>query len=399
MSALQGMRVLDISQFESGPACAQWLAWYGAEVIRVDLPDEAKETSTDRGQYLHLANNHNKKAISLNLRSQEGLDLFYQLVPKFDVVVENFAYGQAEKMKIDYATLKAINPGLIYCTIKGFGMSGPYRDYKALDPVAQAASGGMSLTGVPGGVPLRSGYVVGDNSSGVSAATGVLAAYVQKLRTGEGQMVEVSMQEALMGMVRSALLTRDNFPGRVIPRRGNRMTPPTDTYPCKPGGPSDYVMITVPQDRMTELLFELIGRPDMKADPRFKTMASRVPLGDEIWEEVAKWTRQYTKWEVMEKLGKAGVPVSAVYDADDLERDPHLAARGSIVTVEHPERGKTTVPGHPVRLHGSPVEITAPPMAGEHTREVLHKELGLDDATLDRLKAAKIIGVREPVAK
>ena len=304
MSALQGMRVLDISQFEAGPACAQWLAWYGAEVIRVDLPDEAKETSTDRSQYLHLANNHNKKAISLNLRSQEGLDLFYQLVPKFDVVVENFAYGQAEKMKIDYATLKAINPGLIYCTIKGFGMSGPYRDYKALDPVAQAASGGMSLTGVPGGVPLRSGYVVGDNSSGVSAATGVLAAYVQKLRTGEGQMVEVSMQEALMGMVRSALLTRDNFPGRVIPRRGNRMTPPTDTYPCKPGGPSDYVMITVPQDRMTELLFELIGRPDMKADLRFKTMASRV-----------------------------------------------------------------------------------------------HKELGLDDATLDRLKAAKIIGVRKSVAQ
>jgi formyl-CoA transferase len=391
MSALQGMRVLDISQFESGPSCAQWLAWYGAEVVRIDLADERRNAGFVREDALHLANNHNKKAIAIDLRRDEGLALFYRLLPRFDIVIENFAYGQAEKMKLDYPTLKRFNPGLIYCTIKGFGLTGPYRDYKALDPVAQAASGGMSVTGAPGGPPLRAGYLVGDNVSGISAATGVLAAYVQKLRTGEGQLIEVSMQEALLGMMRSTLLHKDEYPGGVIPRRGNRMTPPTDLYPCAPGGPSDYVMITWALDRMVTRLFELIGRPELASDPRFSTKENRIKFGDALWEEVAKWTRERTKWQVMEILGKGGVPASAVFDLNDVHQDPHLKARDALVTVHHAVRGDTTVVRNPVRLHGSPVQITAPPIHGEHTRDVLTGELGLDEDELDTLTARGIL--------
>jgi len=392
MSALEGMRVLDISQFESGPSCAQWLAWYGAEVVRVDLPRAEAAVASSVEDTLHLANNLNKKSVALDLRSREGLALFYRLVPRFDVVVENFAYGQAEKMKLDYPALKAINPGIIYCSIKGFGLSGPYRDYRALDPVAQAAGGGMAVTGVAGGPPMRAGYVAADNVTGTCAATGVLAAYVKKLRTGMGDLVEVSMQEAAMHMMRSTLLTRRNYPDGRIPRRGNRMTPPTDTYPCAPGGADDYVMIVTPRDDLVGRLFDAIGRPELKRDPRFGTIEQRKANPDALWEEIASWTRARGKFEAMDLLAKFGVPVSAVFNAEDIDTDRHLAARGAIVTVEHPQRGSTRVAGNPVRLHGARVALAAAPILGEHTREVLNAELGLDEAALDALSRARVIG-------
>lgn len=392
MSALQGMRVLDISQFESGPSSAQWLAWYGADVVRVDLPKPDGYVPTSVEDSLNQANNMNKRGVAIDIRSPDGLALFYRLVPRFDVVVENFAHGVAEKLKVDYATLKAFNPGLIYCSIKGFGMSGPHRDYRALDPVAQAAGGAMAVTGQPGGPPTRAGFVIADNVTGTSAATGILAAYVKKLRTGEGDFVEVSMQEAVMHAVRSTLLTRKNYPGGQIPRRGNRMTPPTDTYPCAPGGMDDYVMIVTPNDELCKRLFDAIGRPELLADPRFSSPDARRANGDALWEEIAAWTRGRTKFEAMEFLCAHDVPASAVYNAQDMDVDPHLAERGAMVTLEHPKRGVTRIVANPVRLHGARVALKAAPVVGEDTRDVLRSELGLDDASLEALSRARVIG-------
>lgn len=392
MSALQGMRVLDISQFESGPSSAQWLAWYGADVVRVDLPKPDGHVPTSVEDSLNQANNMNKRAVAIDIRSQEGLALFYRLVPRFDVVVENFAFGVAEKLKVGYATLKELNPGLIYCSIKGFGVSGPHRDYRALDPVAQAAGGAMAVTGQPGGPPTRAGFVIADNVTGTSAATGILAAYVKKLRTGEGDFVEVSMQEAVMHAVRSTLLTRKNYPDGQIPRRGNRMTPPTDTYPCAPGGPDDYVMIVTPTDDLSKRLFDAIGRPELLADPRFSSPEARRNNGDALWEEVAVWTRGRSKFEAMKFLCAHDVPASAVYNAQDMDVDAHLAERGAMVTLEHPKRGATRIVANPVRLHGARVALKAAPVVGEDTRDVLKAELGLDDASLDSLAHARVIG-------
>ena len=200
------------------------------------------------------------------------------------------------------------------------------------------------------------------------------------------------MQEVALHLTRSTLLTRGNYPGGRIPRRGNRTAPPNDTYPCAPGGEADYIMIAVLGDALVRRLLEAIGRPELSEDPRFSSLDARMLNGDSIWEEIAAWTRGRTKWEAMHHLAKSGVPASAVFDAKDIDADPHLAARGAIETLEHPRRGQTRVPGNPVRLHGSEIKLTAPPWLGEHTRDVLHAELGLDNAALDRLAAAGTIG-------
>ena len=390
MSALEGMRVLDISQFESGPLCGQMLAWFGAEVVKIDAPLPASAATFESP--LHLANNHNKRSLLLNLRSPEGRELFYKLVPRFDVVIENFAVGQAERLGLDYETLRKFNPGIIYCTIKGFGLTGPYSSQRAFDPVTQAACGAMSVTGFADGPPVRAGYVVSDAVSGVTGAAGVIAAWVQRLRTGEGQLVEVSMQEAMLNLVRSTLVGWENQPGGVVGRRGNRMTPPTDIYPCKPFGPSDWVQLTAPTDDLFARVLKAIGRPDLATDPRFATREARLAHGDELYAEVEKWTRERTKWEAMDELGSAGVPASAVFDSKDIFENRHLAERGAIATVTHPVRGETRLPGHPVRLHGSPIDISAPPVLGEHTDAILREELGLDDASLSTLREAGVIG-------
>lgn len=391
MTAVQGMRVLDISQFESGPFCGQTLAWFGAHVVKIDPPLPAGTGESP----LHLANNHNKLSLALDLRKQEGLEIFYELVPKFDIVIENFAVGQAEKIGVGYDKLRTLNPGLIYCTIKGFGLTGPYRMQRAFDPVTQAASGAMSLTGFADHPPMRVGFVVSDAVSGLTAAAGLLAAWIQRQRTGEGQLVEVSMQEAMLNLVRSTLVGRESQPDGVVPRRGTRMTPPTDTYPCQPFGAADYVQITAPTDDLFNRVMIAIGRTELSLDERFSGgPEARKANGDALCEEVARWTRQRSKWQAMAELGAAGVPASAVFDSADIFASQHLNERAAIAEVEHEVRGKARLPGHGVRLHGAPVAITAPPMNGDDSADVLRDELGLSPETLRRLSEAGIISVR-----
>jgi formyl-CoA transferase len=390
-SALEGLRVLDFSQAESGPVCAQWLAWYGAEVVRVDLP-LAELPSELLDTPLYLANNMNKRSVLLDYRSDEGRDLLHRMVPRFDVVVENFRLGVAERSGIGYETLRALHPPLIYCTIKGFGLTGPYASYPSLDPAAQAASGAMSMTGFRDGPPTRARYVAADHVTGSVATSAVLAAYVRRLRTGLGEHIELSMQEAMMGMLRSMILI-DSPQHQLMGRVGNKMTPPTDLYPCHPGGPNDYVMIVAPGDRFFDRVAITIDRPELLADERFARHEHRVRNGRALWEIVAEWTRQHTKWEAMDAFAGHGVPASAVFDTDDLRTNPHLVEREAKIEVTHPVRGSTEVVNNPVRMD-SAVPVRAAPKHGEHTAEVLTAELGLTGDEIDALAHRGVIDLR-----
>ena len=384
MSALEGMRVLDFGQAESGPLCAQTLAWFGADVVRIDTPPPGGVPARLYETALWLTNNMNQRSVVVDYRTPEGLALVHRGIERFDVVIENFRTGLADTIGIGYETLRSINPPLIYCSIKGFGSTGPYRDYPAFDPVAQATGGGMSITGHPDGPPVRANYVVADHVSGLFAVNGVLAAWIRRLRTGEGEHIEISMQEAQMALLRSTLVMEAPF-GPVVKRRGNRMSVPTDLYPCAPAGPNDYVQITAPGDRLFDKLALVVGRPELVADERFATHGSRQRHGCELWEAIAAWTRQRTKWQAMDDLAAGGVPAGAVFDTADLTTNPHLVERGAMVNVDHPTRGPLSVVGNPVRTGRSTVALEASPRFGEHTGDFLASELGLDQHEIERL--------------
>jgi formyl-CoA transferase len=398
MPALDGVKVLDLTQYEAGTTSTQYLAWFGADVLKVEQPgvgDPGRWTEGgDRDSLYFLTFNHNKRSVAIDLRKPEGRDLFLQLARKCDVVVENFTLGTMEKLGIGYDVLQEVNPAIIYATIKGFGTYGPYSGFKCYDMVAQAAGGAFSVTGEEGGPPMRPGATVADTGSGMHCAMGILAAYIQRLRTGKGQVVEISMQETVTNFMRMPLSTRERRPGPV-PRRGNRALPPTDLYPCAPGGPNDYIYIMIVTSRMWDALITAMDRPDLGLDPRFATPRDRLTNGDALFEEVAAWTRQRTKFEAMEHLASRGVPCGAAYDSEDILHDKHLHARGQIRTINHPVRGEIEMLAPPVHLSESDVDLIPAPLLGQHTAEVLSQELGLDGGRLAELAAAGVIQVRE----
>ncbi len=402
MPALEDLHILDLTQYEAGTSCTQLLAWLGAEVVKIEQPGAG-----DPGRHLNpagegadalyfLSYNSNKRSVTLNLRSPQGKRVFLDLLPKFDVLVENFSLGTMEKLGLGYETLKQIHPTLIYATVKGFGLSGPYSEFHSYEMIAQAAGGAFSITGGEDSPPLRSGGNLGDTGSGMILAGGILAAYIQRLKTGEGQIVEVSQQEAVLNAVRTTVARRDVL-GDPVPRRGNRSTVPTDLYPCAPGGPNDYVYLMTPTRHMVDTLLAAIGRPELVTDPRFDSDSERAKHQDELWEIIAGWTRQRTKYEVMETLGPQGVPAGAVLDSGDILTDKHLRARGSIWTMHHPVRGDWPLAGPPVRLHASPPELRPAPLLGQHTDEVLSEKLGLDGDALRSLRESGAIGPRPNV--
>jgi formyl-CoA transferase len=397
MAALHRMKVLDLTQYEAGTSCTQMLAWLGANVVKVEqagVGDPGRHTEAGRGDSLYfLSFNANKRSLALNLRSEAGRALFLRLLPRFDVVVENFSLGTMEKFGLGYETLKSVHPTVIYASIKGFGTHGPYAAYKSYDMVAQAMGGAFSITGSPETPPLRPGPTLGDTGTGLHAALGILAAYIRKLETGEGGMVEISMQETVASFIRTALSTRERT-GDPVPRRGNRTLAPVDLYPCAPGGPNDYIYIMPTTDRMLAALYTSIGRPELCTDERYCTAAGRSAHAAEIHEIVAGWTRLHTKQEAMATLAETGVPAGAVLDSGELLADPHLRARDMVVTVEHPERGKWDFIGPPVHLSGSEVTVRPAPLLGEHSLAVLREELGATDGELDRLLADGVVSAR-----
>jgi formyl-CoA transferase len=397
MPALDGMKILDLTQYEAGTSCTQMLAWLGAEVVKIEQPgvgDPGRHTARTGGvdSLYFLTFNGNKRSLALNLRTDEGREIFLDLVKQFDVVTENFTLGTMERLGLGYDVLRQTNPAIIYATLKGYGTSGPYKDFKCFDMIAQAAGGAMSITGYPDREPIRSGATFGDTGTGMTLAMEILAAYVQRLRTGEGQMVEASMQEAVSNFVRTAM-THGERSEPIAPRRINRTGAggsPSDLFPCAPGGPNDYVFLHVNSSHFWDALCIAIDQPELAEDERFATPAQRMQHLDDLQEIVTAWTMQRTKWEAMEILGKSGVPAGAVFDTLDLLEHPHLVGRGMVSEIDHPTRGKWKLLSPPFHMTKSHVDMTPAPLLGEHTDEVLREYLVLDTAALDRLATSGV---------
>jgi formyl-CoA transferase len=393
MAALDGMRILDMTQYEAGPSATQALAWMGAEVVKVEAPgygDPGRGVGlTGETAYsAYFCNwNANKKSVAINLRSEQGRALFMQMVPKFDVFVENYGPGVVERLGLEFETLREANPGLIYARIKGFGTHGPYSGYKSYDMVAQAAAGAFSVTGEPDGPPMVPGPTTGDSGTGVQLGMAILAAYVQKLRTGEGQKIEISMQEAMTYFMRTRIAIGAQWGTAACARNGNAQgMPPMALYPCKPFGTNDWAFIMpVTTDHWDELCV-VVDKPELLVDERFREMENRLQHSDELYEIFASWTRERNKYEVMQILGEAGVPCSATLDTAELHNDPHLQARGFIHNVEHPVHGDVPLLGFAPELSASEVPMRRAPLLGEHTDEILAKELNLDTKALEQLR-------------
>ncbi len=398
--ALEGIRVVDLTQFEAGTSCTQILGWLGADVIKVENPgvgDPGRTLSSHPDEFdsfYFLVLNSNKRSVTLDLKSDQGKELFFELVRKSDVVTENLAPGTLERLGLDYEALRKVNPGIVLARIKGFGTYGPYAEFKAFDPVAQAAGGAFCATGFPDSPPTRPGITIGDSGTGLHLAIGILSALMQRHATGEGQEVEVSMQDAVMNL--SRVWMRAYYETGASPARtgnGAPGMPGSSIFPCKPGGPDDYVMVHSrgPDLRTWDLLLEIIGRNELVGDPRMADEDFRREHASEINGAIEAWTWQRTKAEAMRELGAAGVIVGACMNAEDLHHDPHIEARQMVMPFEHPKRGQIQTPGCPIKLSASPVEERCPPLLGQHTREVLEEVLGLSDGDVDRLVEERVI--------
>ncbi|MCY3544245.1 MAG: CoA transferase [Chloroflexi bacterium] len=396
--ALNGIRIVDMTQYEAGTSCTQMLAWLGADVIKVENPTRGdpgrgiRGTEVDSDYFLNF--NSNKRSVTLNLKTERGKELLLELVKQADVVTENLSPGAIERMGLGYDTLSAVNPGVILARIKGFGTYGPYSNIKSFDPVAQAAGGAFSATGDPDGPPVKPGHSVGDSGTGMHAVVGILAALWQRQTTGKGQQVEVSMQDAMVNFGRT-WMTRSEQGTVPIKRTGNSFgnRPGVGTFRCAPGGYDDYVyMIAIPVRGATlNALATALDRPDLMDDPRFSDPEHYLEMGDEINELIEEWTMQRDKFEVMRILGEIGIPCSACFSSEDIYSDEHLLEREMIVRVDHPTRGEFAVPGCPIKLSDSPVELKAAPLLGEHNAEVLSGLLNGNGETLEDLKSQKVI--------
>jgi len=395
--ALEGIRVLDLTQYEAGPSCTQMLAWLGAEVIKIESPaGEPGRTalSDKRGEdsWFFLLLNSCKKGVTLNLKSKQGCAMFKEMVKGADVMVENMGPGAMDRLGLGWEELRKLNPRLIAASVKGFGSGGPYSDYKSFEWIAQAMGGVMSLTGMPDGPPLRTEAGLGDTGAGLHCAIGILAALVQRERTGEGQHVEVAQQDSVLNLVRIHL--REHYlTGQPGPRRGNRSVAagPSNLYRCRPFGPNDYVFIHCATLEMWRTLTRILGRPELGDDPRFAELQKRAGHAAEIDPLIEAWTEKRTKHEAMEALAGVGIPCGAVLDSGEVLSDPSLVARGMVVTLEHPTRGPFAMPANPVQLSASPTTVTRAPLLGEHNAEVYGGWLGLPTDELRALEKDRVI--------
>jgi formyl-CoA transferase len=390
--ALAGIRVVDITNNQAGPSCGQMLAWLGADVIKVEEPgkgDPARTTHRDRpdaDSLFYLSFNANKRSLTLNLKNPSAKDVFRALLKKGDVLLENFGPGVLERLGFGYKAVKQINPRLVYASIKGFGSYGPYADYKSYEPIAQAMGGAMSVTGFPDNPPTYVWPSIGDSGTGLHCVVAILAALMQRHQTGEGQQVEVSMQDAVVNLIRVSLRDhqRTGKPGQ---RTGNQLgaSAPGTTYRCHPGGPNDYVFVFVPQ-QFWHAMLKAMGRADLIGNARYETAEARWQRKAEVDALVESWTSKLPKHEVMKILAGAGVPCGACLDTGEVMADPHLHAREMIVEVEHPVRGRYITAGNPIKLSASPTKISAAPLLGQHRQEIL-TELGYTPAQIDALEA------------
>jgi formyl-CoA transferase len=405
LDCLDGVRVVDFTQFEAGPSCTEALAWLGAEVVKIENPltgDPGRRLAgpgaPDNDPWYFHQFDANKKSLTLDLKSPRGLEIVRDLLKKADVTVENMAPGTIERLGLGYDEVKKINPGIIYCQVKGFGTGSPYERNLAFDMIAQAAGGTFSVTGYGDRPPVKPGPSFGDTGTGMLMAISILGALYRRQKTGQGRRLQVAMQDAMIHYMRVPF-SRTQQSGKAPARGGSDKSQqgglvPSALYPCKPGGPNDYVYVFCSRanaDHWRRLL-KAIDREDLIGDERYDSNQARSQRAAEVDELISAWTRQHTKEEAMKLIGAAGVPAGAVFDTVELMADPSLAERGIMQTIEHPTTGKLKMPAWPVRFDGSPPRVKPSPLLGQHNAEVLSGWLGMSAAEIDALRQEKIIG-------
>jgi crotonobetainyl-CoA:carnitine CoA-transferase CaiB-like acyl-CoA transferase len=390
-NCLAGIKVLDLTQFEAGTSCTEALAWMGAEVVKVEPQAGEAGRRGVADPYYFMAYNANKKSITINLKSERGLALVKDMAKKADVFTENFAPGAIERLGLGYDVVSALNPRIIYAQVKGFGVGSPYENGLCFDPIAQACGGAMSITGERDGKPIKPGPTIGDTGTGMLLAFSIVSALYQRMQTGKGRRLQAAMQDSVMHYSRGMFI-RHAQTGKAAQRQPAGGNAPHGIYPCRPGGPNDYVYLLTSRanpDHWPRLL-KLIGREELIGDPRYDTAAARVEREAEVDEIIAGWTRQRTKQEAMAQISGAGVPAGAVFDSMELINEPSFAKRGILQTVQHGD-WQMTMPTWPVRFDGAPPPINPAPLLGEHTGEVLGDWLGLGAAEVDTLHKDGIV--------
>ncbi len=412
MEALKGVRILDMTHVQAGPTCSQLLAWMGADVIKFEPP----QGDATRGQLRDVPGadslyftmlNCNKRSITVNMKSAEGKAVFVDLLKKCDIMMENFGPGVLERLGFTWEKIHEINPKIVVGSIKGFGSTGPYADFKAYENVAQAMGGAMSTTGVPDGPPFVTGAQIGDSGTGLHLAIGLLAALHQATRTGEGQYVEVAMMDGVMNLCRVKFRDHQRLTRQAlaeysvptaqgmgdVPRAGNDSGGGQlgNAIHCKPLGPNDWIYVVVQEAvwvALANLIGPSLGLPDLATDARFATIGDRRKNQQEMWALINKYAANHTKREFMAILNPIDVPCGPIMSTTDLANDEHIRGREMYVELDHPQRGKWFNVGMPIKLSASPAKIERSPLLGEHTDDVLANVLGYDAAKIATLKTA-----------
>lgn len=410
--ALEGVRILDMTHVQSGPTCTQLLAWFGADVIKVERAGVGDAT---RGQLRDVPNadslyftmlNHNKRSMTLDTKNLEGKKIFERLIRTCDVLVENFAPGAIDRMGFPWGKIQKLNPGLIYASIKGFG-KGPYQDCKVYENVAQCTGGSASTTGFDDGPPTVTGAQIGDSGTGLHLAIGILAALFHREQTGLGQRVECAMQDAVMNLCRvkfrdqqrlahGPLTEYPQYPNQTfsssVPRSGNASGggQPGWAVRTSPGGPDDYVYVIIQPPSWAHLM-RVIGREELIDDPEWATPQARLPKLDKCFEMIEEWTMTKTKFEVMATLNPLNVPCGPILSIEELISEQSLMDTNTVVEVDHPERGPYKSIGNPIKLSASPATVERSPLLGEHTDEILSSVLGYDAQEIEEFRKAGAI--------
>ena len=389
---LHGVRVLDLTRYLAGPFCTMLLSDYGADVVKIESRKgrELRVPGSDRDSYFFLSANRGKRSVVLDIKQPAGRELVLRLLPRFDVLVENFRPGVMDALGLGPAALTAAFPRLVYCSISGYGADGPYRDRPGFDQVAQGMSGFMSVTGTAEQGPTRAGIAIADILGGLFAAHGIQLALLARARDGRGQVVDTSLLESVVGVMSwAAGMYFDS--GRAPGPAGQHhpLASPYGRFRAQDG----YLNIAAGNEGMWTKLLTAIHRPGLASDPRFGTPGARIKNRDALTEEleVTLETRPVVEW--VERLNAAGVPTGPVLDMAQVFADPQVLARQMLVELPHPVLGTFKTTGLPVKLSATPGAITRrPPLLGEHTHEVL-REHGVSDAELAALEAQHVIGV------
>lgn len=412
--ALEGVRVLDFTHVQSGPSCTQLLAWFGADVIKVERPGVGDITRSqlrdipDVDSLYFTMLNHNKRSITLDTKSEKGKQVLSRLIKECDVMVENFAPGALDRMGFTWERIQELNPRMVLASIKGFG-PGPYEDCKVYENVAQCTGGAASTTGFDNGTPMVSGAQIGDSGTGLHLALGVVTALYQAKMTGVGQKVLAPMQDAVLNLCRVKLRDQQRlertgvmqeYPqhpngkfGEAVPRAGNASGggQPGSILKCKgwETDPNAYIYF-ITQAAVWESICKVIGKEEWIGNPEYATVEARLPKLESIFATIEEWTKTKTKFEAMEILNKYDIPCGPVLSMKEIAHEPTLRETGTVVEVDHPERGKYLTVGNPIKLSASPTVVKRSPLLGEHTDEVL-QALGFSSADIAALREEKVV--------